>query len=81
MHQRLLLVGFLIVLVGFAILILGSSGGNISTGGFILIGPFPIVFGSGANGTQLGALAVVAGILMLVFLFLAASRLRREVAD
>jgi uncharacterized protein (TIGR00304 family) len=68
-------VGILVVLAGFALVAYGSmSQGSVSTGGFILIGPFPIVFGSGGNGPQLAILSVLVGIVMLVLLTLWARR-------
>jgi uncharacterized membrane protein len=67
--NKLLVVGLLIIIVGMALVFLGSaSQGGVSTGGFILIGPFPIVFGTGANGGQLAFLALVVGLLILVLL-------------
>ncbi len=52
------------------------GGGNTSAGGFILIGPFPIVFGTGGNGGELALLSVVLGILMITVLFISAWRFR-----
>ena len=47
-----------------------------SAGGFILIGPFPIVFGTGNNGEGLALLSVVLGVLMVALLFVMSFRLR-----
>lgn len=82
MSTRLLLAGFVMVLIGISLLFVGSmESGNVSTGGFVLIGPFPIVFGSGTNGIQLAFLAVVTGIAMLVLVYILAMRMRRREAD
>lgn len=68
MRQRLLVLGFTLVFLGFAIVVVGSlSSGQVSTGGFVLIGPFPIVFGTGGNGSTLALLSVVAGLIVLFF--------------
>ena len=64
--NRLFAVGLLVIMAGLAMVSLGSaSRTGSSTGGFILIGPIPIVFGSGADGGQLATLALAAGVLML----------------
>ena len=82
MTTRLLIIGLVIVLIGMALLLVGSmEGGNVSTGGFVLIGPFPMVFGSGTNGSQLALLAVVTGIVILVLVFTFAGRIRRREVD
>jgi len=61
--------GFILLAAGFVILVASSlQGTSGSAGGFILIGPVPIVFGSGPSGTPLAALALVAGLVMLVLL-------------
>ena len=61
----------LILLLGFALIILGSAiQGGASAGGVIFIGPFPIVFGSGPNGSTLALLSVVIGGVMLVLAIL-----------
>lgn len=58
----IVLAGFLVVAVGAAI----GSGGSSSGGGFIIIGPIPIVFGSGPNSGMLAEVAVVITIAMVV---------------
>jgi uncharacterized membrane protein len=80
--NKLLVVGLLIILVGMALVVLGSaSQGSVSVGGFILIGPFPIVFGTGTNSGQLAALALAVGLLMLVLVSVLAWRLASGVRD
>ncbi len=64
--------GILLCLIGFVVILFASiapitgAGGNISTGGIIFIGPFPIVFGSGEYGLQLIWLSIIILILMLI---------------
>jgi len=70
--NRLVELGALLVGAGLVLLAWGSAGqGNLSTGGFILIGPLPIVFGSGSNGWKLALLSVLlGGIMILLALFM-----------
>jgi len=69
--QRLVLAGLLIVLLGVALIVVGTStAGGASTGGAIFIGPFPIVFGSGPGGASLALLSVVIGVAMLVLVLI-----------
>jgi uncharacterized membrane protein len=77
MTTRLLLfLGFCIALFGVILIFVGSmTGGSVASGGFILIGPFPIVFGSGNNGGLLAALAVTLGILMVVLTYVFSRRM------
>lgn len=66
---RLASLGILIIFVGFAVVFLGAflgSGGSSSSGGFILIGPIPIVFGSGPNSGLLASAAVAISAVMIV---------------
>ncbi len=80
--NRLFLLGILVVLAGFALIVYGSAAqGSTSTGGFILIGPFPIVFGSGSNGGLLAVLSVVVGLLMVGLLFIMATRSRPLICE
>jgi uncharacterized membrane protein len=60
--------GLLLVLAGFGLVFIGS--GNVSTGGVIFLGPFPIVFGSGPGGGTLALLSVVIGGIMLALFLL-----------
>ncbi len=85
MNPRLASVGVAIIFVGFLVVALGTftgSGGSSSGGGFILIGPIPIVFGSGPNSGILATVALVITAAMVVlyllsFLFWRSGR-RRE---
>ena len=69
----LFFIGFFIILVGVIITVstaLLFGGGSASIGGFILIGPFPIVFGAGPEAPWLALFAIILGILSVI-LFLA----------
>jgi uncharacterized membrane protein len=85
---RLALAGLLIIFLGFAVVAVGAfsgAGGSSSTGGFILIGPIPIIFGSGPNSGALASIAVAISVGMIVvylvsFFFLGRSRYREAEA-
>jgi uncharacterized membrane protein len=65
----LMRMGVGIIFVGFILLVLGTflgSGGSASSGGFILIGPIPIVFGSGPNSGTLATVALAITVVMVV---------------
>jgi uncharacterized membrane protein len=70
---RLTLLGVAIVLVGFLVVMAGMFTGpsaSSSSGGFILIGPIPIVFGSGPNSGMLAAAALVITVAMVALYLL-----------
>jgi uncharacterized membrane protein len=74
----LLLMGFLIVLIGFTLLIVAavlSGEGSVSFGGFILIGPIPIIFGAGPEAPWLVLFAIMLTVLGVVMFLI----MRREV--
>jgi uncharacterized membrane protein len=74
----LFFIGFLIILVGVIITVAAAllfSGGTAGIGGFILIGPFPIVFGAGPGAPWLALFAIILGILSII-LFLVLWRRR-----
>jgi uncharacterized membrane protein len=82
---RLVWVGVAIILVGFVVVVVGAflgPGGSSSSGGFILIGPIPIVFGSGPNSGILASVAVaISAVMVVVYLvsfFVWGSGRRRE---
>ena len=69
--NRLLGLGVAVMIGGFLLLAVGSQGqGNVSSGGVVFIGPFPLVFGSGPQGWQLAITSVVIGGVMLILLLL-----------
>jgi uncharacterized membrane protein len=70
----LLVVGFVLVFVGVTVVILASVfSGSGSVGGVILIGPIPIVFGSGPDALPLVILGVIITVISVV-LFLVMNR-------
>ncbi len=75
--NRLPVLGFLLVVAGIVLVAYGAGGQeNASVGGFVLIGPFPIVFGAGNGGGELALLAVLLGGLMIVLILLMVFRFR-----
>jgi uncharacterized membrane protein len=63
--------GFALILVGTALVVIGSLGSsNVSTGVVIFIGPIPIAFGSGTNGGVLVLIALVAAVGMILLFYL-----------
>ena len=70
---RLAFLGVAIIFVGFVVVALGTftgPSGSGSSGGFILIGPIPIVFGSGPNSGMLVAVALVITVAMVALYLL-----------
>jgi len=64
-------VGVLLLFLGFATIVLGSfTGTNATAGGFVLIGPIPIVFGSGKDAGLLAILSLAAGLIMVGMVYL-----------
>ena len=75
--------GILLCLIGFMIIFLASlsmvsgTGGNISTGGVIFIGPFPIVFGTGEYGTHLIWFSIIIAIIMIILSYIFIKNVKR----
>lgn len=75
----LLVVGFVLVFVGVAVVILVSAiSGSGSFGGVILIGPIPIVFGAGPDAVPLVLLGVIITIISLILFFIMNRRAKTE---
>jgi uncharacterized membrane protein len=69
MAQKLMVLGLLIILAGFALVFAGASTtGTVSAGGVVFIGPLPIVFGAGPGGWELALGSVVVGAVMIILL-------------
>jgi uncharacterized membrane protein len=70
---RLVWVGFIIIFAGFMVVLVGAflgTGGSGSSGGFILIGPIPIVFGNGPNSGMFASIALaISGLIVVAYLF------------
>jgi uncharacterized membrane protein len=67
---KLVWLGIVIIFVGFLVVALGASqgsGGSSSSGGFILIGPIPIVFGSSPGSGMLATVGLVITLVVVVF--------------
>jgi uncharacterized protein (TIGR00304 family) len=75
--------GILLCLIGFMIIFLASlnivsgTSGNISTGGVIFIGPFPIVFGTGEYGIHLIWISVIITIIMIILSYIFIRNVKR----
>jgi uncharacterized membrane protein len=67
----LLFLGLSLVFIGIAVIVVTSIawGGSGSVGGVIMIGPIPIVFGSGPDAGWLIALSVVLTAISLLLFF------------
>lgn len=70
----LILTGIILIFVGFFLVFLGtmlsavsSEGTDVESGGVIMIGPIPIVFGSQRGATLAMILAII---LMLLWIFM-----------
>ena len=63
-----LLLGIILVFVGIAVLVVASIvlGGSGSVGGIILIGPIPIVFGSGPDAGWLIGISLILTVASIV---------------
>jgi uncharacterized membrane protein len=74
MDARLWGLGFLLVLVGILLMIVGTlkEGGRAEGGGVILIGPFPIAFGTSEAiaKTMLAIGIAIAAFLIVLYLLL-----------
>jgi uncharacterized membrane protein len=73
----ILVFGFCLIFVGFAVVVLSAllSNGSVSVGGVILIGPIPIVFGAGPDAGWLILVGAVITVLCVgAFLVLKRSR-------
>jgi uncharacterized membrane protein len=78
--MTLLFLGITLVFVGIAVILFASlalGGGSGSVGGVIMIGPIPIVFGSGPDAGWLIAASVGLTIISLVLFFVFNRRARR----
>ena len=78
LQPKLYAVGVALLFLGFAMIVLGSfTGSNASVGGFVLIGPIPIVFGSGKDAGLLAILSVAAGLITIAMVYLTLRQTRR----
>jgi uncharacterized membrane protein len=54
-----------------------SGGGSASFGGFILIGPIPIIFGAGPEATWLALFAMILGVISIVVFLIMRRKVER----
>jgi uncharacterized membrane protein len=69
----LFFIGFFIILVGVIIVVVAAllfGEGTGGVGGFIWIGPIPILFGAGPEAPWLAFFAIILGILCIALLFI-----------
>jgi uncharacterized membrane protein len=75
-----LLLGIVLVFVGITILVVASIvlSGSGSVGGIILIGPIPIVFGSGPDAGWLIAISLILTVASIALFLILNKRSRRK---
>ncbi|MGQ9781881.1 MAG: TIGR00304 family membrane protein [Nitrososphaeria archaeon] len=64
-----ILFGMILCIIGFMVSLAGAlmiAPSNVSAGGVVFIGPFPIVFGSGQYGIQLMWLGLAIALIMIL---------------
>lgn len=66
----MILLGFLLVFIGTLISALGGEG-EVEGGGVVMIGPIPIIFGTGRGASMATLLAIVLMVLWIVGALLA----------
>ena len=65
--MELIFMGIALIMIGVALMAMSTA--NVEYGGVIIIGPFPIVFGSSPNMVTFGVvLAVMLIVLMLILM-------------
>jgi uncharacterized membrane protein len=76
----LLIAGFVLIFVGIAVILVASvlySGGSVSGGVVIFIGPFPIVIGAGPDVTLIVLFSIILAVLSVVVFFVMNRRIRK----
>jgi len=75
-----LLLGIALVFFGIAVLVVASIvlGGSASVGGIILIGPIPIVFGSGPDAGWLIIISLILTVASIALFLIMNKRSRRK---
>lgn len=65
--------GILLILIGFALVLIGAvlSASNVTFGGLIMIGPIPIAFGS---SPEITVVAMAIGLLLMLMFFILGRR-------
>lgn len=68
MTAPLEIIGLLLIIIGFLFLFAGSiSRSDVKTGGVIVIGPLPIVFGSDRTAILIAVIGAIAIMLLILF--------------
>jgi uncharacterized membrane protein len=77
----LFLAGFVLVLIGVAVIVAASllSGGSASGGVVIFIGPFPIVFGAGPGATWLVLIGIILTALSIILFVVVRRKITEKV--
>jgi uncharacterized membrane protein len=77
----LFLAGFVLVLVGIAVVVAASllNGGSASGAVVIFIGPFPIVFGAGPGATWLVLIGIILTALSIILFVIMRRRMTEKV--
>jgi uncharacterized membrane protein len=76
----LLFLGFIIVVVGVAVILVASilyGGGSVSGGAVIFIGPFPIVIGAGPDVTWIVLFSIILAVLSVVVFLVMNRKMKR----
>lgn len=66
----LIFIGFILVFIAMVIWIILSSGEKVRGGGIIMIGPFPLIFGTDRESVKLLVLLVIILMIIMVALIL-----------
>ena len=67
----LLLLGLSVIFIGMIMIIIaGVLSGSVSFGGVIIIGPIPIILGSGENAVEIALVASILTVVCLLLFFL-----------
>jgi len=77
--DELVFAGFILIVLGFSVLVIGvllkaRGSGEVESGGVIVIGPIPIIFGSSGRAA---VLAAVLGLIIMVLVFVMMLYFRR----
>ncbi|MEB3774429.1 MAG: DUF131 domain-containing protein [Desulfurococcales archaeon] len=77
--DELVVAGFILILLGFSLLIIGSllkarGSAEVESGGVIVIGPIPIIFGS---SDRAAVIAAVLGLVIMILVFIMMIYFRR----
>lgn len=71
--EWVLMLGMVLFVIGFTLILLGSllsAGANLSAGGVVIIGPIPILLGSGPYGQILALISALIALLVVALYLL-----------